>query len=76
MKMANNLNHCDLCPKTFTNRNSLSGQKLIHSGEKKHNCPQCNKSFKSAGGVKSKKKTHTQKHKKKETMGGKKKDKS
>ena len=43
---------CDLCPKNFASRSGLSFHSQTHSGGKKLNCSQCNKSFSQAGNLK------------------------
>ena len=43
---------CDLCPRTYANRNGLFYHKKTHSEFKKYICEQCNKSFGQKGHLK------------------------
>ena len=51
LKMADRKS-CDLCPKTFAGSGGLYNHRQTHSGGKKYNCSQCNKSFSQAGDLK------------------------
>ncbi|KAG6464959.1 zinc finger protein 62 isoform X2 [Manduca sexta] len=45
MKNHSERQKCELCGKTFRNRDSLRTHLFIHKGEKEYQCPQCDKKF-------------------------------
>lgn len=59
LEICDNFLRCPICPKTFSQANSLNIHIKTHSSEKAHCCSYCGKRFSRADLLKSHKRTHT-----------------
>lgn len=50
---------CDLCPKTFVERNYMEAHRRVHTGERPFKCPICLKGFRDSSNMNHHKRTHS-----------------